>query len=206
MRHLLHSTILASTLGFLLCETAKAESPYYFRGTLGGGIVTDIDVEKENADTVSVSYVGALGLAGGWNFNSWLGAEIETGVVAMDLDRLSNGFDTASAHGSVIDVPFTANLVLRYERPENRWSAYLRGGAGGAVSRYSRSASDEGIASSSFTKYEIAPAYRVGLGGGYRFSEKITGELGYELFGTGGTSRLGPVMAHIFQVGVKYSF
>ncbi|MBK8001535.1 MAG: porin family protein [Verrucomicrobia bacterium] len=223
MRHLLHSTILASTLGFLLCETAKAESPFYVRTALGPAIAEDITLTKGfEGNKASVDYGASFGLAGGWQVSRWLGLELETGAIYTHLDRLYDEdvvFENYSAHSSLLNVPVTANLVFRYQPKDSRWSGYLKGGLGGTAGRLSMSPSSEGGAYGDGTDWDFVPAYRAGIGVGYRVSKRWTLELGYELFGNGSSEwnirddegdplRVGfdPIRVHSFQFACKFQF
>jgi opacity protein-like surface antigen len=167
----------------------------------------------------SVDYAGAFGLAGGWQLNPWLGAELETGAFYTHLDRLYDEFDSNSAHASLVNIPLTLNLVARYERPEHRWMGYVRGGAGVATGRFSMSGADEGEATARGTDWDMTFAYRVGAGVGYRLSKRWTVELGYELFGTGSSQwdvkeedgspvsmGFDSVLAHSVQCAFRFQF
>jgi opacity protein-like surface antigen len=221
MRTNLSAPILVAALCGLFSDSAKAESPFYVRAALGPAIAENIDVSSDNlnVDKVTVDYGGSFALAGGWNLNRWLAVELESGAVLAHLDRFENQFNSASAHGTLIHVPMTANVVARYERPDGRWLAYVKGGLGGAAGHISMSAADEGIARADGTDWDITLAYRVGAGIGYRITKRWTVGIGYELFGVGDTEwhvsdesddplsfELGTARIHALQLFWKFQF
>lgn len=207
-------------LDLLLSPAAMAESPFYIRTALGPAIADDITLGDDfDGEKLTVDYAASFGLAGGWQINRWIAAELETGAVYTHMDRIYDGGASGSAHASLIDIPLTANLVLRYERPEHRWSGYIRGGFGAAGGRFSMSGADEGEATSRGTDWDVVLAYRLGAGAGYRISNRWSVELGYELFGTGGSAwdlhyedgepvRMGfdSVRVHSLQCAFKFQF
>jgi opacity protein-like surface antigen len=70
-----------------------------------------------------------FGAAGGYNFNSYLGAEFETGFIFNNIKNLGDSGDAGLSH-----VPLMVNAVVRYDVPDCKWVPYAGVGVGGDVS------------------------------------------------------------------------
>jgi opacity protein-like surface antigen len=86
----------------------------YITGEIGGNVA--------GAAETSVTLPGfRLSVAGGYNFNRWVGLELETGYIYGSSD------DT-----TVSQMPFVVNFVVRYEG-KTKWVPYVGAGLGGII-------------------------------------------------------------------------
>jgi len=86
----------------------------YITGEIGGNVAGAADS--------SVTLPGfRLSVAGGYNFNRWIGLELETGYLYG-----SKGDTTVS------QMPFVVNFVVRYEG-KTKWVPYVGAGLGGVI-------------------------------------------------------------------------
>ena len=76
-----------------------------------------------------------IGVAGGYNFTPFLGAEIESGFIYNRVKTVIGAPSGANfGDSSLSHVPLLANVVLRYDQPNVPWIPYAGAGAGGDVS------------------------------------------------------------------------
>jgi opacity protein-like surface antigen len=111
--------------------------------------------------------------AAGYNFNKWVGLELETGYL---YNNTLSGF---SAFGNQVttpgvgvgQVPVLVNFVLRYENP-SRVVPYVGFGLGGEL-----------VYSGSDSLFELV--YQPMFGARYEINEKLSVGLGYKYLGSG---------------------
>jgi opacity protein-like surface antigen len=140
--------------------------------------LSGVDLELDPGVRVSV--------AGGYNFNDYVGVQLETGLIHHEVDGV-NGAGNIDA--SVGHVPLLADVIFRYDKPDCRFVPYLGAGAGGDVSvieldhvfapngsRVDGSGSD------------LVFAWQVFAGARYRLNDAMSIGAGYKFFSADGAS------------------
>lgn len=213
-RRAAQSLLLGTCLFTVLC-TATAQQPthpFYLQAALGPAIAKDVKV-REWAGTTPGSKVKLdpgihLGLVGGCNATRWLAFEIETGIIANNVDRIGpDAPDAALAH-----VPLLANVVLKYETESSRVIPYLGVGAGGDSSVLAvddslgvdGSDSDLVFACQAMAGVRFRLRDNMSLGAGYKFFHAKSPT--WEVRRSASDIRLGRAIVHTFGVVFNWSF
>ena len=151
--------------------------------------------EKVDLDQFLVSTPGAkleldpgvhFGVAGGYNFNAYLGVQLSTGFIANNIDNLSSGdnVDAVLTH-----VPLMAEFVARYDKVDCKVMPYVGIGAGGDLSIIALDevrAPNGALVDGSDTSLEFA--WQVFAGARYKFNQPMSLGGGYRFFWADGAS------------------
>jgi opacity protein-like surface antigen len=126
-----------------------------------------------------------LSAAAGYNFNKWIGLEFETGFLYNSFSPESSWFGRGEDDdgGSLGQVPFVLNFVVRYEN-ESKFVPYVGFGLGGVL-MFAEGEDDTGF---DFT-------YQPMFGLRYEINENMSVGLGYKYLGYASTVLWG------FQLG-----
>lgn len=115
-------------------QVARGQN-FYLTADAGVALAQDVSIDRFLVPTrgakVELDPGVRLSVAGGYNFNNYIGAQIETGIIYNEVDRVQHG---GSMDASLGHVPLLADIVLRCDRPESKWVHYLGAGLGGDVS------------------------------------------------------------------------
>ena len=131
MKILIHSLGLVGgcCLGLLAWPHTAQGQNFYLNADGGLALADDVEISEfvvpARGTEVKLDPGARFSVAGGYHFNDFVGAQIETGFIYNDIENI----DASLAH-----VPFLADLVLRYERTDFNWIPYIGAGAGGDAS------------------------------------------------------------------------
>lgn len=136
-----------------------------------------------------------VGLAGGYNFNEWVGAELETGFIYNQFEDFDESW--------IGHVPILANVILRYENP-SPVIPYIGVGAGGAIS----------ILEDIDTETDFVFAWQGLAGVRFAVSETFSVGIGYKFFATAESEfdmdvveyELDETFNHAISVNFNFSF
>ncbi|HEY0551457.1 MAG TPA: porin family protein [Verrucomicrobiae bacterium] len=127
--------LIVSCLGLFALADVGHSQGFYFDASAGVAFAHDVDLRQFLVSTphtkLELDPGPRLSVAGGYNFNSYLGVQLETGFIANNVKGVSSGgdIDAALAH-----VPMLADFVVRYDKPDCKWVPYAGVGAGGGIS------------------------------------------------------------------------
>jgi hypothetical protein len=117
-------------LGLLSLPQSGRSQGFYFDANAGASIAEDIKINyfvvPTPGEKLKLEAGPQFSVAGGYHFNDYLGAQIETGFIYNQAQNLQ---DTSLSH-----IPMLFDVVLRYDKPDCKWVPYAGGGAGGDVS------------------------------------------------------------------------
>lgn len=119
----------------LALVTAHAQMDrFYVRGDLGGTWMPDTELKEffgpvAHGSKVKFDPGGRFGVAAGYNVTDWFAAEAETGVMANNIDSIT---DADRVDASFANVPFLVNV--RLQLPNTRHiKPFIGGGLGGSA-------------------------------------------------------------------------
>jgi len=174
---------------FALTETGQSQN-FYFDANVGVSLADKVDLHRFVVPTpgakVDLDPGPRLSVAGGYNFNEYLGAQLETGFIWNEVKSVTGGgnIDASLAH-----VPMLADVVVRYDKPDCKWVPYAGVGAGGDVSVISLDkvrAPNGAVVDGSGS--DVVFAWQVFVGVRYKFRENMSIGGGYKFFSADGAS------------------
>ena len=170
-------------LGSALSARAEGEG-FYFNGSLGGSFAEKVDV-KEFLGALSNVRVKLdpgvhVGAAAGYNFTHWFGVELETGILANNIDKLG----TSSPDAALSHVPLMANVMLRYDTGSLPVIPYIGAGIGGDSSIL---VIDDSLGVDG-ADADLVFAYQFMAGLRYRINDRMSAGLGYKFYHADGGS------------------
>ena len=134
MKTIIRSMALLSVSLFILTESAHSQG-FYFNANGGVAFAQDVDLREFLVSTRGTELEFDPGVrvsvAGGYNFNPYIGVQLETGFIFNNVKGVSGGGDIDAV---LSHVPLLANVVFRYDKPDCRWVPYLGAGVGGDAS------------------------------------------------------------------------
>ncbi len=156
---------------------------FYLNADLGPSLAEDVSIRRFIIPTPGTKFELdpgiRLGVAGGYNFNEYVGVQLETGLIHNEVKEVNHG---GSIDASLGHVPMLADVVFRYDRPNCRWVPYIGAGAGGDVSVIDldqvwapNGSLVDGSGSSLVFAWQVFGGVRyklndhMSIGGGYRF-------------------------------------
>jgi opacity protein-like surface antigen len=177
----------------------------------GAALADDVKVERflvPVGRNARLETGGRVGVTAGYNFTKFIGAEIETGLIANEFRDL----DASLAH-----VPMLANLVIRYDSADSKWSPYAGAGAGGDVSilsidnqrapngaRVDGAGGDVVFAWQAFAGVRFKLNQKSSLGAAYKFYSAEGAE--WQVQNSAGTIRTGRALVHSVGIDFTVSF
>jgi len=150
-----------------------------------------------------------FGVAAGYHFNEYVGAQIESGFIYNSAENLG-GSGTSLSH-----VPMLFDVVLRYDQPNCKWLPYLGAGAGGDVSTLSLDhVSNPTGGTLNNTETSIVFAWQAFAGLRFKFSPTMSIGAGYKYYSADGGNwdvqhpggRIDFGTARVNAVSVDFSF
>jgi opacity protein-like surface antigen len=115
---------------FALAPSAYSQGKIYLHADAGVALAEDVDVHRFLGPAngkFELEPGVRFSAAGGYNFNPYIGAELETGFIANTIEHSDN--DASLSH-----VPLLANIVFRYDTPRCPFIPFAGAGIGGDVS------------------------------------------------------------------------
>jgi opacity protein-like surface antigen len=220
MKKTIHSLAFVGgcCLGLFVWPEMGRSQNFYFDADVGVSLADDVKVRQFVVPTpgakVKLDPGPRLSVAGGYSFNEYLGAQLETGFIYNDVKSVTGAgsIDAALAH-----VPMLADLVVRYDKPDCKWVPYAGVGVGGDVSvialdhvRAPNGAVVDGSGS------DVVFAWQVFVGARYKFTQNMSIGGGYKFFSADGASwdvrhtsgdiRSGTAQVHSFGVDFNITF
>jgi opacity protein-like surface antigen len=199
-----------------LPTAVRAQRPY-FNADIGVALPEKVDVRTVNAPGIFTGSTPGVkldldpgvrfGIAGGYNFNPFLGAEIETGFIYNSVKNVVGNGSSVPVDSSISHVPLMGNIVLRYDQPDMPWVPYAGAGAGGDLSIVWDNSADDSDTKFVFAwqafggvRYKFNEALSLGLGYKYYWVDNATFSLG------GGSLGLGHEKIHNFLLEFNVKF
>jgi len=156
---------------------------FYFRGDIGPAFTEDMHVTEffgpVSGATIKLDTGVRFGAAGGYAFNDWIAAELETGV-SYNRFRSVNGF--VADNTSLANVPFLGNLVLQCPTKLGI-VPYLGGGLGVVFSTFDTDNFADSFNSVNGTDTDAVFAYQAFAGLRYKINERMFVNVGYKYLG-----------------------
>ena len=137
MKTTLRSLALVSggCLGLWVWTDAALSQGFYVNGGVGAAIAEDVDLRKFVTRTpgarIELDPGARLSVAGGYNFNDYLGVQAETGFIYNNIKDITG---TGGVDGSLAHSPLLVSAVVRYDQPNCNWVFFGGVGAGGDAS------------------------------------------------------------------------
>jgi len=216
-----------TTIGLCLAPTLQAEqNRFYLNADVGGTSARDVELRDffgQNIapnSTISLDPGIRVAVRAGYGLTDWLAAELETGISANNIDRITGALE---ANGSIANVPVLLNLRLHVPT-QNRFAPYVGAGFGVASTvldgddivlttppgstRYSGTSTDAVFAYQAFAGVRFAINDRMGLSVEYHFLHTEESSLSADLTVGPVTDRvrLGRTQTHSVSVAFDFQF
>ena len=158
----------------------------YFRVGAGAAFTADGSLtefsgfaagNKVKYDT-GFAFEGAIGYA----FNQWISAEFETGSFANRISQVE-GFALDNTY--LYNVPFMANVTLKYTIPRTLVTPYAGAGVGGSITGFDTDYFSNGQVSLFGSDATVVFAYQFYAGVRFDINEQMSVGIGYKYFATG---------------------
>ena len=127
--------VAAGSLAIAVSTQSGHSQNFYFDADMGVALADDVKLRQFVVPTPGIDLEldpgVRLSVAGGYNFNDFVGVQLETGIIHNEIDGTTSG---GNIDASIGHVPMLVDVVFRYDRPESRWVPYAGAGAGGDAS------------------------------------------------------------------------
>jgi OOP family OmpA-OmpF porin len=154
-------------------------------------------------------------VAGGYQFNKWVAAEVETGFIYNTIESVGVGF----IDGNLGNFPLTANIVFRVPN-RSRLEPYIGGGGGVSFSYLTLDHASYPVPGGTLilhgTTTDAVYAYQGFAGLRYHFNDRMALSVSYKFLGTSNASwdvngapghiRIEGVLTHTAEVGFTLRF
>jgi opacity protein-like surface antigen len=137
MNRRLLSSICTTALCLALFPAARSyaeANPFYVQGDIGGAISSDVHLKEFLGQAlapntqITLDPGARFAIRGGYGLTDWLAAEVETGMLANDIETITTT-GVLESNGSILNVPLLFNLRLQV--PEKyRLAPYVGAGFG----------------------------------------------------------------------------
>jgi opacity protein-like surface antigen len=220
MKSICRSAILvgACCLGLLVLPEVAHSQGFYLDANAGLSFAEKVALHEFLVPTpgtkLRLDPGSRLSVAGGYNFNEYIGAQIESGFIFNDVKGVTGGGDIDASLGHV---PLLADVVVRYDKPDCKWVPYLGAGAGGDASLIALdhvrapngqvvdgSASDVVFAWQAFAGIRYKFQENMSIGGGYKFF--AAGSPSWDIRRSSGDIEAGSARVHSFGVDFNWKF
>ncbi len=202
---------------FALPHVGRSQN-FYFDANAGVSLADDVKLNRFLVPTrgakLELDPGPRLAVAGGYNINEFVGAQIETGYIFNDVRGVNRG---GSMDASLSHMPLLADIVVRYDKPDCKWVPYAGLGAGGDVSVITLDhvrAPNGGVVDGNGS--DVVFAWQAFVGARYKFVEKMSIGAGYKFFSaagatwdvsnTSGDVKSGTARVHSFGVDFNMKF
>jgi opacity protein-like surface antigen len=177
-------------LGLLAVPQSGRGQGFYVNGGVGAALSEDVDLNRFVVPTpggeIKLHPGPRFSVAGGYNFNDYVGAQLESGFIFNDVKSISGARRVDAGLGHA---PLLGDLVLRYDQPDCKWVHYVGAGLGGDVSVISL---DHVVAPNGRvvdgSDGDVVFAWQAFAGVRYKFTESISAGAGYKYFAADGAS------------------
>jgi len=217
------NSLLLNLVGALIvcgADAAAALPGPYVNVDLGSSFVEDVKIKVAN--TIATFDPGlAANLSFGYQFNNWLAAEFETGVLWNSIDKFAGSpLKAKGASADLYQIPFKLNLVVTVPT-KSRWTPYFGGGGGvmaAVIDTHARPVPAPAVVSplgnANFSDTDYTYVYQAMVGLKYDLSAHAQIDLGYKFFGTfdhnwsdrGYTLKTGAIYTHAVQLSFTWRF
>lgn len=212
------TAVAGCCLGLLAFPQMSLGQNFYLEADLGVALADDVKLSRVIFPTPGLKLeldAGArLSVAGGYNFNDYIGVQLETGFMVNNVSGLSNGGDTDAA---VAHMPMLVDFVVRYDKPDMKFVPFAGIGVGGDFSvlavddvRVSNTTVIDGVGS------DVVFAWQAFVGARYKLNERISVGGAYKFFSAGGATwdversagdiKSGTAQVHSFVVDFAIKF
>ncbi|MGZ8898878.1 MAG: outer membrane protein [Limisphaerales bacterium] len=212
------SRLLAPLLAFPVLAHAQGEN--IERGTyarFGAGIAIVEDIEGFAADLFNPRIDFDLNLdpgvrldfSPGYNFNNFVGVELNAGFLWNSLDGFETSAGSISAEGDLLQIPVLGSVVLRYPTPAGL-TPFIGAGGGGTYVRLDFDHDGQEAGDDFFAAYQLLGGVR------YQIDEGLSMGLVYkylhvfsedeETLVTGESSGLGDITSHSISAVAVFEF
>jgi opacity protein-like surface antigen len=204
--------IAAGSLSMAMFTQPGHSQNFYFDADMGVALADDVKLRQFVVPTSGIDLElepgMRLSVAGGYNFNDFVGVQLETGIIHNEVDNI----DASIGH-----VPMLVNVVFRYDRPESKWVPYAGAGAGGDASLIQvddvfapNGTLVDGEESTVVFAWQLFAGVRyklndmMSIGAGYKFYSAEGAS--WDVHGTGGEIETGTADVHSFGVNFNMKF
>lgn len=159
-------------------STARAQG-FYLDANAGVSIAEDVKLKQFLGPAngkMKLDPGPRLAVAGGYNFTPYLGAQLETGFIANNIDRIGRSVEDAT----LSHIPLLADFVVRCDRGD--WVPYLGIGAGGDISVISFDDTRVGARRLDGSESDLVFAWQAFAGARYKITETLSIGGGYKYF------------------------
>lgn len=176
--------------GLLALPQAGHSQGFYLDANAGVALADKVDLRQFLVATPGTKLKfdpGArLSVAGGYNFNEYIGAQLETGFIVNHVKGVSGGGDIDAA---LSHVPLLADVVVRYDKPDSKWVPYAGAGVGGGVRTIALDdvRAPNGVVVDG-SDSDVVFAWQVFAGVRYKFWENMSIGAGYKFYSAGSAS------------------
>jgi opacity protein-like surface antigen len=218
MQRNIRSRVLVASccLGLFASPCTGRSQNFYFDADAGVSLADDVKLRRFINPTpggkLKLDVDPRLSVAGGYNFNEYIGAQLETGLIANEVKNLGGNGDASLSH-----VPMLADVVIRCDRPNCNWVPYAGIGAGGDVSvitlDHVRGPSGGAVDGTGST---VVFAWQAFAGARYKLNDRMSIGGGYKFFSasgatwdvehTSGDIKAGTAQIHSFGVNFNLKF
>lgn len=127
--------VAAGSLAMAVFTQPGHSQNFYLDADLGVALADDVSLRQFVVPTPGVKLEldpgVRLSVAGGYNFNDFVGLQLESGIIHNEVKGTTRG---GSIDASIGHVPMLVDVVFRYDKPESKWVPYAGAGAGGDAS------------------------------------------------------------------------
>jgi opacity protein-like surface antigen len=212
------ASALACTLNLLAASALAQSRGFYVSADAGAALAEDVDLKQYVTSTpgakMKLETGGRFSFAGGFNFNDYFGAQIESGFIFNDVKSVSGtgSFDAALGHS-----PLIVSAVVRYDQPRSPIVVFGGVGAGGDISIISLDwargpngvivdgdSSDAVFAWQAFAGVRYKINDRISLGASYKYywADSASFDVDY----TSGDIKIGETQVHSVLVDFNFKF
>ena len=137
MNRRLLSSICTTALCLALFPAARGyaeENRFYVQGDIGGNVSSDVHLKEflnqplDPNTKIKLDPGARFAIRGGYGLTDWLAAEVETGMLANDIETITTT-GVLESNGSILNVPLLFNLRLQVPE-KHRLAPYIGAGAG----------------------------------------------------------------------------
>jgi opacity protein-like surface antigen len=220
MKNISRSWVLVAGcgLGLFVWPGVGHSQHFYVNADAGVSFAEDVNLRQFVVRTpgakVKLEPGGRLSAAGGYNFNDYIGAQIETGLIYNEVKSVTGARHVDASLGHV---PLLADVVLRYDKPDCKWVPYAGAGAGGDISvidlddvRAPNGSIVDGAGSAAVFAWQAFAGLRyklndkMSIGGGYKFFS--AGSPTWDVRHTAGDIKAGTARVHSAGVDFNMTF
>ena len=166
-------------------DSSGGDARPYFRVGIGAAITEDGKLTEFTGFAAGnkISYDTGLAFEGaiGFSFNPWIAVEFETGFIGNEVSHV-DGFTLDNTF--VYNVPFMANVTLKYTIPRTIVTPYIGAGVGGSVMGFDTDYFSNGDVSLYGSGSDVVFAYQLYAGVRFEINDKMSVAVGYKYFAT----------------------